>query len=482
MSINGLPKELLCEIFFLAIYPQTASTDRCRLMLVCQLWQECVDSSALLWADISAQGSHAYVRRVLEKSKASMINLKYHSNSRTNIDLESFMAEVSPHIARWRSLALTIRQPPESWESALSQLTTAQAPRLESLELKLIVRNHSGFGNAITLFNGAPAPASLKHLTLYRFKVAIEPLGLSGLVSLDLIHMSSISTPQLLEILRNSPWLQILNLDDNPGLVGLGSQLSAIPPLVLPKLTSLKLVWIDGEGANCILSKIRIPNRRKVYLCADISEGARPVLFTPTILHILHSTITATDHQFSDIQVDVYHNDELTIQARGMTLELYVDGEDQIEEVLSWIAEGLRSEAAACPVRLKIIGSDVDPVRLVAVPCPLVIKHLSLSGSLLQLLLQSPRVAIFQPPGPTCPGRLLADIGSLSIDVNTPKSQKEFITMLKARYEEPLTGTEIEPRCPVSLKSVELKGQPRAEGLVEEIIRIIGEVNVFWSN
>ncbi|KIO25196.1 hypothetical protein M407DRAFT_25420 [Tulasnella calospora MUT 4182] len=179
-NINSLPNELLCEIFLLAVNPYSARTDRCRLILVCRLWKKHVEDSALLWADISARGGRAYIRRALENSKASMINLHYPEHNEAHIDLESFMAEAGPYIARWRSLTVVARWSPQ-WESALDPLTSAQAPSLEFLELCLFGPGYLTPAKAITLFGGALAPSTLKYLTLSHVQVAIEPLGLSGL-------------------------------------------------------------------------------------------------------------------------------------------------------------------------------------------------------------------------------------------------------------------------------------------------------------
>ncbi|KIO25197.1 hypothetical protein M407DRAFT_25421 [Tulasnella calospora MUT 4182] len=483
-NINSLPTEILDEIFFLVIDRQSARSDRCRLILVCRLWKEYVEGSALLWADISAWDSLAYTRRALERSKASVINIHYPARSnRRTIGLESFMAEAGPHIARWRSLTLSLQGSPQSCERALSPLITAQAPRLERLKLFWADRNRSIPRSVVTLFNGAPAPSTLKYLTLQRVQLAFEPLSLSGLVALDFTGIPILSTPQLLEILRNSPSLETLDLCRNSGLLGTGSQLSATPPIVLAKLNALTLEWTDHEGANCILSTIRIPNRRRVCIRAEISgASAWSVLFTPTIAHILRPTTPSPDPGFSNIKVEVEASDICRIQARGMELELDVDGGDQIAGVLGWLAEGLGSEAAACPVQLVLDFSDIDPIPLVSVLFPLVIKHLSIPESSFRSLLQFPRVAIFQPSEPTSSGWLLGQLESLSIGFGTIESQEELIAMLRGQYEEATSGNETESRCPVSLKSVELRGRSRAEGLVEKIRGILGEVNVFWDS
>ncbi|KAG8910434.1 hypothetical protein FRC01_006338, partial [Tulasnella sp. 417] len=374
------------------------------------------------------------MRRALEKSKSSTINLDFHEYN-LQIDFESFMAEAGPHIARWRSVKVVIRSY-RSWESAVGTFTTGQAPSLETLGVYALRADHRQSRNVISLFNGAPAPSTLKYLTLYRIPMAVEPLSLAGLVSLALTEIPNISTSELLEILRNSPRLETLTLTDNPGLVGIGSQLSAVPLIALPKLTSLALALIDHEGANYIISKIRIPSRHRVDFSVDIREvNARSVLFTPAIAHILHTTVPAPDPRFSDINIEVKGTHGCTIQVRGIELCLLVDGEDQIGGVLGWLVEGLGSEAAACTVRLKLEVSDMDPVRLVALPYPLVIKHLSVPESSLRSLLQSPRVAIFLPSNPMPSDRLLAEVESLVVKFGTMEAQEEFIVMLRLHTE-----------------------------------------------
>ncbi|KAG8965097.1 hypothetical protein FRC00_011018 [Tulasnella sp. 408] len=241
---------------------------------VVELWKEQVEGSAPLWVDISAGDGAAYVRRALERSKASMIKLDYPALiPADDLDLESFMTEAAPHIAR---------------------------------------------------------PSTL----------------------------------QLLEILRNSPDLVTLCLRSIRGLVGIGSQVPTIPVIELPKLSSLTLEWIDNQAVNWILSTIRIQNCRNVQICAEIGGVNVRSLLTPSIAHLLHPSIVTPDPRFSDIKVEVEGRDGFRIQARGMDLELYVDGEDQIEGIWGWLVQGLRSEAPAYPVQLVLDFSDMDPSSL----------------------------------------------------------------------------------------------------------------------
>ncbi|KIO33160.1 hypothetical protein M407DRAFT_241168 [Tulasnella calospora MUT 4182] len=170
------------------------------------------------------------------------------------------------------------------------------------------------------------------------------------------------------------------------------------------------------------------------------------------------------------------------IQFRGITLDLSVDGEDQVQWVLAWLANGFRVEGAECRVRLMFYESEMDPVRLAAVRPSIVVKHLSISACMRNHLREYLFTAMTQPPDPPASSWLLARMESLSVEFKAIESQKELISMLRSRYEGTTQSAETDLRCPMNLRSVELRGQPRTEGLVEEIRGILGEVDVFWAN
>ncbi|KAG8974743.1 hypothetical protein FRC05_006903 [Tulasnella sp. 425] len=400
--------------------------------------------------------------------------------------LEAFLVEAGPHIARWRSLAAAIHpSSPVSWESTFAALTTTPAPSLKTLDLRLSDRSRWTSPGIIVLFGGAPAAPSLENLYLKRIPVAIEPLRLSGLTSLTLTRVVTISTLELFEILRASPGLETLRLEENTGLAAVEPRPSAVEPIELPKLRYLTVQLIDHGAANCLLSTIRIPNRRHISFCANISSiNARSVLFTPSISHLLHvqpTVVPALDSEPWNIKVEPVDDDACRIELRGVVLDLGVAGEDQIQDILGWVAEGLGSEAPECPVHLKVAWSTMDIARVAAVPAPLVVRHLSIYENLFGRLPDSFYVAMSQPPESTSSGWPLAQLECLSVGFNTMDPQRELIALLQSRYGNPASPSGTEPRCPTSLRSVELRGQPITEGLVDEIKGILGEVNVFWA-
>ncbi|KAG8950008.1 hypothetical protein FRC04_008087 [Tulasnella sp. 424] len=483
--INDLPMELLCNILWLAIPPRKPRRDLCRLSLVCRLWWEWIESSALFWTYVSAEDGPTYVRRALEKSKHAPIDLRHSGHRSPDMTLEALLVQAGPHIARWRPLIASLPSSPVSWKATLAALTTTPAPSLRTLNLRLGGLNLSiSQDMPIILFGGAPASPSLKNITLTQIPVAFGPLRLSGLVSLALKHMATVSTLQLFEILRNSPGLKTLRLEGNEGLAAVEPRSSAVEPIELPKLSSLIIKWIDHGAVNCLLSTIRIPNRRQVSIRADVSNiNARSVLFTPSIAHILHvqpAAITALDSEPWNIKVGV---DDYcsTIEFRGLGLDFELTEEDQIQDILGWMAEGLGSEAPGCPVQLMLDWSTFDMARLAAVPAPLVVRHLSVSETVFSILPDSFHVALSRLLESTSSGWPLAQLESLSVRFDTVESQRELIALLQSRYGNTASASGTETRCPTNLRSVELRGRPRTEGLVEEIMGILGEANVFWA-
>ncbi|KAG8950002.1 hypothetical protein FRC04_008081 [Tulasnella sp. 424] len=475
-GINGLPMELLCNILWLAISPSNTRRDLCRLSLVCRLWWGWIESSALFWTYISPEDGPTYVRRALEKSKDAPIDIRYPRHESLGMTLEALLVEAGPHIARWRSLSALQPLEPVSWKSAFTALTTTPAPILKTLKLKLSDQSRSTSQDTIILFGGAPASPSLENLYLNQIPVAIGPLRLSGLMSLNLKRVVTISTLELFEILRASPGLETLRLEENTGLAAVESRPSAVEPIELPKLRSLTVQLIDHGAANCLHSTIRIPNRRHIFFHDNIrSINVRSVLFTPSISHLLHvqpTAIPALDPGPWNIKVVVEYND-CRIEFRGVNLSLNVTGEDQIQDILGWLAEGLGSEAPGCPVHLIHGWSIMDIARLAAVPAPLVVRHLSVT--------ESPMGLLSRQLESTFSGGPLAKLESLSVVFYTEESQRCLIALLQSGYGTPSSASRTETRFPTSLRSVELRGQPITEGLVDEIKGILGEVNVFWA-
>ncbi|KIO34228.1 hypothetical protein M407DRAFT_240798 [Tulasnella calospora MUT 4182] len=62
------------------------------------------------------------------------------------------------------------------------------------------------------------------------------------------------------------------------------------------------------------------------------------------------------------------------------------------------------------------------------------------------------------------------------------ESREQLISMLRSRYGQANSEGEPGLRRPTSLRSVELRGRMRTQGLVEEIMEILGEARVFWAN
>ncbi|KAG8912249.1 hypothetical protein FRC01_005200 [Tulasnella sp. 417] len=402
----------------------------------------------------------------------------------TGLRVEAFMVEAGLHIARWRSLMAAFTPCPSSlaMESALAPLTTAQPPFLERLSLCYFDRRDNRPQDTVTLFGGAPAPSTLRHLALLGFRLEVEPLRLSGLVSLELKRVDNITTPQLLNILRGSPFLETLYLTGNPRLKAIGPQPPTVQPIELAKLESLELVDLDHAGARDILSTIRIPNHRSVYISTEIGEGSvLSLLFTSAITHILHTSIPGVNGCSSVIRVEERNGSQTTIKFRGMELVL-VGGEDQIHGILSWLAGGLGSEAAECPVHLILDRPQIDPIRIAVVPPPLIVNQLSILGYSEEPWQENLYLAMASPQDSTPSGWLFPQLESISVKFQTIGSQKKLISMLRNRYQGATLRGETESTCPLNLRSVELRGQPQTEGLVEEIKGIIGEASVFWAD
>ncbi|KAG8919399.1 hypothetical protein FRC01_001304 [Tulasnella sp. 417] len=483
-GFNRLPRELVCDIFRLLIEDDAYEIDRRNLGLVCRRWWNFIESSPPLWTQIAAGDGHAEVRRALENSRGAMIDLFCPAQRWGCMSLKAFLDDTGPHVARWRSLWIAVTS-----ESDWAPLTKVHPPSLKILSMKQHDRRGTLSENAITLFGGAPAPSTLKQLMLNAVPLAVEPLRPSGLVRLSLKQIGTISTLQLLQILRRSPGLEELKLDGNPKLAAIGPQASNIQPIELPKLVFLSLHRTTVDGTYCILSNIRIPNpRRSLFISANIRGlGTGPTLLRPAIAHLLHTApIPPADLPFSVIKAKLSGASYCIIQFRGMELRVQVDGEDHVQAIFSWLVNGLGSEAAECPVHLILDTSYMDPIRINAALGPLIVRHVSVSDAFGDHSVRPSRenlyLAMAHPPDSTSPGWFLPQLESLTVGFKTVESQERLVSMLRARYQGATSHGETESTRPRSLRSVELRGEPRAVGLVEEIQGILGEANVFWAN
>lgn len=167
------------------------------------------------------------------------LEIKY-SDYVANIDPETFWAQIGGRITQYKSFEITTRH----WDHVLPVLKQANTPNLKTLYLGAPWFQEWN-ESVITLFEGEPASGALKDLHVGPIPLAIAPLRLTGLRSLELNGLPRISMEEVLRVLRESPGLEKCDLLHLTCLrdagFALAHRIPDYPTIQLSRLRSLNL-------------------------------------------------------------------------------------------------------------------------------------------------------------------------------------------------------------------------------------------------
>ncbi|EPS98488.1 hypothetical protein FOMPIDRAFT_1107814, partial [Fomitopsis schrenkii] len=255
---------------------------------VCVLWREVALRTASLWTSIVlTQASHIpRARAYVARSSHYPFDILFDSASESeyvrghHIFREEFLPAfetLKPHIARWGSLILRVRDLPCKRHARTVLSTVGPGPQLRALELWHIEEWNDAdrlWGHVgpppVVVFNG-DLPV-LQRLSLIGVNIqwskASSPF-LRNLTELELgVHSDDVRIPfdRWLDVLRESPRLERLSLHYS------GPRIAAVPwrlpdgPVSLPALRDLKLADLDASYACALLRTFVAPHVRKLHL------------------------------------------------------------------------------------------------------------------------------------------------------------------------------------------------------------------------
>ncbi|KAG9041523.1 hypothetical protein FS837_012142 [Tulasnella sp. UAMH 9824] len=243
-------------------------------MLVCRIWKAIVEGTPSFWTLIEAADGLQHARNAIKKTGGSPIDLTLYLDDPVSVD--QFLAVVGEKVSHWRSVDLT-------FDGVLpASFSGLQASTCHSLEkLNLTWNDSSLFTSPLTLFNGGPAPDALKDVTFWSMPVDVAPMRLSKLSSLTLIGAPYFEMDDLLLILRNSPTLTTLNLQQCESLHPSGDSIG------LPiKLSSLTKCYLEASIPliHFLLTAIHAPSLDHLEITLD-NEDSFPdsSIFSPPI-------------------------------------------------------------------------------------------------------------------------------------------------------------------------------------------------------
>lgn len=302
-AINRLPLELLTYILELSIAKGDRLRNALRPMFVCRYWRELFEGTPSFWTKIDCNSKTSLVRRAIKASAPLPVEFEF-STSNCNwgthnlYHISEFWKDVGPFMDRCRTLRLTVGD-----VSDLKYAEGISAPDLKKLSISNStvqywdpepVTAEVPEGAPVDIFGG-DAP-NLQELSLTgKVWISWQSKMLAGLRGL-LIRRMEHAGPNLSDlttILRRSPELQVLHLNDLESLTGTEGDDANI--IELPFLRDLKLDKLPELHARFFMSHIRAPQCRSFSITPTTDTPASSTI--SAILECVHHVIEATSAQ-----------------------------------------------------------------------------------------------------------------------------------------------------------------------------------------
>jgi len=305
--ISCLPPEVLCRVFLLVRDSALAwnPVTWIKVTHTSRYWRNVALNSPSLWTLLPLENPW-WTREMLKRSKMASLIVKANVLNRSNSSAVNTKVALS-HISRIKELSLNSPEAEGTLQNILSTLPRAAA-QLEVLRISTRVRYYSSIfyipGDALR------ETPSLRQLELYSCDFRWDSQFLSGLTHLTLHSVPSNAQPtltQLLEVLRSSPGLQLLDLKNCFPKDGLSSP-RAQTPIYLQHLRSLAL---DGTLTELepLLMNCSIQATSKIQIsCIDTSDVGAD--FFPLV-----SAVRSLRHENSSNSLPFTHYVDLTIPA-----------------------------------------------------------------------------------------------------------------------------------------------------------------------
>ncbi|KAG8947191.1 hypothetical protein FRC04_010914 [Tulasnella sp. 424] len=225
----------------------------------------------------------------------------------------------------------------------------------------------------------------LRRLETEGFPCKLSPQGLQlhKVLSLNLVDVVNVSAEQLLDVLRNSPYLESLELGRSPITCPVQP---ASTQIHLPYLTTLHLVFMPIPVSNFFLSTINAPNCSELSISSDFTElpdrdVVKSCLFTSSTNHftpVLQTLLARGRRKNIDVigmgagQMEIFlqfHDQECDYTTFKtdtiIRLEFKLNSVQQIEETMHWLGNYFQRDAPKTPIRLFMDRfEDVQAMKL----------------------------------------------------------------------------------------------------------------------
>ncbi|KIO19424.1 hypothetical protein M407DRAFT_223048 [Tulasnella calospora MUT 4182] len=427
--INQLPAEILIAVFRKSLNSVRPGRDLARLGLVCHFWRTIVESTPSLWDHISVEDGIQHVRHAVAKTGEVPLELVYRSNEdHPAITVEDFLTAVMEKSKHWRSVEITSLDSP----SAYPGLQSMSCPALEKLTLCCILQS-APFHEPFTLFSGMPSPSRLKELTLCKVPVKLESLELVELEALTLINIGPQSMEEITRILRTSPRLATLVLED---VVGLRPPNTGDTPAIhLQHLDTLRL-RLQVPITRFLLSTLHATKLDRLTLTANFSSIPPSMLFTPSITHWV-PVLQRMVRKAEKVEIEFDWSSICALKFGKLYYIFHVEVFDATQcarEIMDWHLANLGETVAALPACLSYQDvcpsfGDLKPFSQLPDVTELGVAHTPVAEQVPSKFFK----ALGSPTRTKPPQWLLPNLRTLHYDL-TSGSNKFLLAMLKRRY------------------------------------------------
>ncbi|KAG8942478.1 hypothetical protein FRC04_003646 [Tulasnella sp. 424] len=358
-----LPLEIFTAIIHLCVGFSTPVCDLVTLQLVCRSWHDIIADASFLWGTINAAEGFPGVRKALQMVKDSLIDLTFMEDT-SKINQAQFFQLARGKLNQWRSFVVESRE----WRSALDDLRTQKPPKLERLHVarKSYLLDES---KGIVLFGGGPT-TGLKDVRLAYVPISPAPLRLSGLKSLRLEGIPSVSAVEVIAIITESPGLEILELGDLKGAVLPTDAASGQPnfasssPIELAFPIELNLRFMPLSFLSYLFSTVAFPQLRSLRVECKLDENPAVQLgetvglnrLNPSMNSIVSSAQThkVTLSGWGYYVIGIGGLDIIVWRTRGLSFDHFL-------ETFTWLSGHLKQSLYDLPLHLYLDNHDPEP-------------------------------------------------------------------------------------------------------------------------
>lgn len=388
----------------------------------------------------------------------------------------------------------------EKWESALADLQTQNPPRLEKLHVVAGFHERQHIGE-IDFFGGEPCPG-LKDVRLVRIPFHPARLHLSGLKSLSLQGVESISPSDVITLITESPELETLDLarlSDTqvpPAKPTAGqSDLASNPSIHLSLLIKLSLCHISPLFINFLLSTVAVPRLRfleiEAYLDRD-PDSQLAAVSTNRLGPILRSI--TSNAQMCEVTLSTF--DKYTIHIGGLetTISFYSRelSMEHFQTTVDWLSGHLKTPPLDLPLHLRLKNSRLQPSRLEWFTRHANVTKLTLYKDARHSHPEAIIPFLGQPtlPPPSPPTWLLPGLEVLHTSLMETSGNSDIVDMLERRHVASMESSKagVDYALPKRFREIWLvyggRDDPRSPldtEFMSKVVRVAGGADVYWE-